>query len=96
MNYIEIRREADSIVQELQGVLAGFVRTSDVAPVDPEDFQEMVWAGESKLGTETLCEQLAENEVSLPVPLAQRLRRFGESVGVAESCLDRIGVTPDE
>ncbi|MDG4794272.1 hypothetical protein [Micromonospora sp. WMMD1082] len=96
MHYNEIRREADLIVQELQRVLAGFVRTSDVAPVDPEDFREMVWAGESRLGTETLCEQLVENGVLLPVSLAQRLRRFGESVGVAKSYIDRIGVTPGE
>ncbi|MEO3819627.1 hypothetical protein [Plantactinospora sp. B24E8] len=93
MNHDVLRREADGIARDFIGFLSA-VPDSGVAPVDPEEFRAMVWAGEAKLGTETLCEQLEENHAALPPWLVGRIRRFGEQAGVDISYLNRIPIEP--
>ncbi|GAB4052573.1 hypothetical protein [Catellatospora paridis] len=89
MSYVELRREADGIALALNELLAA-PPSGDVAPVDPEDFRQMVWVGEAKLGTETLCEQLEENDVHLPPDIAARIKQFGLRVGADPQYLERI------
>ncbi|MDG4785391.1 hypothetical protein O7626_05495 [Micromonospora sp. WMMD1102] len=91
MEYIELRRRADDIAREVTHQLRN-APSSNVAPVDPADFREMVWAGEAKLGTETLCEQLEENDLALPGELIRKIKEFGKDVGADKSYLNRMPV----